>query len=114
MVGGGQKVTLARGCRSRKTIVHEFGHAIGFQHEQTRPDRDNYVTIHTSNIKSGSAFNFNKKSSAYANSYGIPYDYSSVMHYGGTAFSRNGRRTITTKDPYWQSRIGRAPTLSFP
>ena len=36
------------------------------------------------------------------------------MHYGQTAFSKdNKKRTITTKDPNWQLKIGRQPTLSF-
>lgn len=58
-----------------------MGHAIGFQHEQTRPDRDGYVSIQTQNIQSGVAYNFMKYPSTQVNNYGVPYDYTSVMHY---------------------------------
>lgn len=49
-----QQVNLQRnGCLSLATIIHELMHAIGFYHEQARPDRDRFVTIHRQNIKQG-------------------------------------------------------------
>lgn len=61
-----------------------MGHAIGFQHEQTRPDRDTFVYIDTRNIQSGVEYNFMKYNTQQVNTYNIQYDYSSVMHYSGT------------------------------
>lgn len=61
-----------------------MGHAIGFQHEQTRPDRDSFVSILSQNIQNGVAYNFMKYTNAQVDTYGVDYDYTSVMHYSGT------------------------------
>jgi hypothetical protein len=55
---GAQVVSLqAPGCIYVGTIAHEFIHALGFWHEQSRPDRDNYVTIYYQNIQSSKLIN---------------------------------------------------------
>jgi hypothetical protein len=62
-------------------MTHELGHALGLFHEQSRPDRDNYVTVLTNNINPAAITNFDKSSSTDVQTYGVPYDYGSVMHY---------------------------------
>ena len=92
--GGQQPVTLSRNvCVTRGVVQHEFLHALGFNHEQSRPDRDSFVKINFENIKPEMKFNFDKMTGT--DSLGSPYDYGSVMHYSKTAFSANGRDTIT-------------------
>ncbi|KAJ7394077.1 hypothetical protein OS493_003751 [Desmophyllum pertusum] len=87
-----QYISLAPGCWHMGTVAHEIGHALGFFHEQSRPDRDKYVRVMWYNIQEGQGFNFMKLN--YINSLEEPYDFGSIMHYGRTFFSKNGRPTL--------------------
>ena len=49
-VTGQQTLTLGEGCFTQDTIIHEFIHAIGFYHEQARPDRNKYIEVQWDNI----------------------------------------------------------------
>ena len=52
--GGEQVVSLARsGCVYHQVVQHELLHALGFNHEQTRSDRDSHVRIIYQNIMRG-------------------------------------------------------------
>ena len=56
---GSQDVSIQNsGCVSQSIVIHELLHAVGFAHEQTRPDRDNSVTINYGNIQAGRESNF--------------------------------------------------------
>ncbi|WP_234009023.1 M12 family metallopeptidase [Deinococcus sp. NW-56] len=77
MVGGAQTLTLADRC-SVGTIMHEFGHAMGLFHEQTRPDRDQYVAIQWQNIPADWQSQYQIRSGS--RGYGA-YDFDSIMHY---------------------------------
>lgn len=114
MVQGKLPITLASGCRYKGVIAHEIGHAVGFFHEQNRPDRDEHIIILKENIAHPDLYhNFDKYPASAVSTYGVPYDYLSIMHYGGQAFSDNGQYTIKTKDPKYQSLIGNREGLSF-
>lgn len=60
-------------------VVHEIGHAMGFYHEQSRPQRDDHVYINKGNIQKTYRSNFDIVSDI--GSYNVEYDLSSVMHY---------------------------------
>jgi len=102
-------------CITRGVIVHELMHSLGFQHEQTRPDRDDYLTVDwvhtqldaasqhwkkswtledltaatrctTSGVSQETANFDNCVGSAIVTDYGVGYDFNSIMHYSLTSF----------------------------
>jgi len=83
---GSQPISGAGNC-TVNTILHEMGHALGLYHEQSRSDRDTYVTYSEANVDKPEASNFDKLQSE-ANS-GL-YNYASIMEYSPFLFSRNG------------------------
>ncbi|KAJ4947378.1 hypothetical protein JOQ06_009413 [Pogonophryne albipinna] len=105
----GQLVSLQKnGCLYPQTVQHEVIHALGFNHEQVRSDRNDYVSINYQNIKRGKESNFRIRQT---NNLGTPYDFDSIMHYGNYAFSKNRKPTIVANDD--KSRIfGTARTMS--
>ncbi|XP_025080317.1 zinc metalloproteinase nas-13-like [Pomacea canaliculata] len=109
MVRGVQHINLeSPGCRFSGLYLHEIGHAIGLVHEHQLPDRDQFIRIIYDNVAPSMRVWFNKYSPDDVNQYGVPYEYSSVMHYGITAFSKDGySQTIQTHDPTKEKEIGR-------
>lgn len=93
MQGGQQVISLGTGCGFGQA-VHEIAHAVGLWHEQSREDRDRFVRIRWENIQPGREHNFNQHI-ADGDDIGN-YEFGSIMHYGATAFSRNGQPTIET------------------
>lgn len=74
------------GCLHESIIQHEFLHALGFKHEQTRPDRDEHIIIHPENIQNEYLYNFQMMKVKNWYDMDSPYDVQSVMHYGANSF----------------------------
>merc|ERR1712123_115371 len=96
--------------------------AQGIKHEQSRPDRDDYITIHWANFKPKGPSQFYKDawvgtdpatlpgicsetldydncfSGWYTSACGFAYDYSSIMHYSATSFGIDGAVVMTPLD----------------
>ena len=120
--GGKQEIHVVSWSNSL-VICHEVMHSLGFYHEQSRSDRDTYVTIHLENVCQnccqGGSCNHNFQKESGSSNYG-PYDFDSIMHYGKCDFLSPslfcpGNETIVVNAPYtgaWQDAIGQRNHLS--
>ena len=93
--GGQQEVWVSANCAAG-SVMHEIGHVLGLEHEHTRPDRDQYISIHWDNITPDKQHNFD--TAPVGSRLPGAYDYASIMHYGTHNFSSNGRATISSAD----------------
>jgi hypothetical protein len=89
----GAALNLGRGCEIKGIVVHEIGHTLGMDHEQARPDRDQYVKVVPENVMPGMEEQFANNPDAYTKE---PYDYLSIMHYGTFTFSKDKQRRLPT------------------
>jgi len=111
VVGGPQELSLGSGCVYPGVVMHEFMHAAGFWHEQSRGDRDGHIIIHWGNIQSGMDYNFHKYPWTRIQNLGESYDVTSIMHYGPYAFAKNRNKpTITAIQP--TSQMGQRTAFS--
>jgi hypothetical protein len=96
--GGLQPIRLVRGCGTQE-ILHEMMHALGFIHEQSRPDRDQFVDILWDNIEE----RFQPQFAMVPDSLVEPerdsaFDYRSIMMYRPTIFAVHpGQSTMQSK-----------------
>lgn len=107
----GNVLNLGPGCEVKGIAIHELGHILGMDHEQSRPDRDKYIKIVYDNIRPGLESEFDVNPEAFTKE---PYDYLSIMHYGQYTFSQQRGRlvTIEAKDKGKTSELGQAMGLS--
>ena len=73
--------------------MHEFIHAFGHYHEQSRPDRDLYIEVQWNNINE--SYYSQYAIAEGTATYGVMYDAKSIMHYK-TSFFANSPSTGPT------------------
>uniref|UniRef100_A0A0K0F136 Metalloendopeptidase n=1 Tax=Strongyloides venezuelensis TaxID=75913 RepID=A0A0K0F136_STRVS len=108
-----QDIFVAYYCQTLGVIQHETLHALGIDHEHNRIDRNQYVTIMTDNVDKSLINDFSISSKLDSNTFGLPYDYGSIMHYDMDSFTKNKGSTIIPKHELYRKTIGQVEQLSF-
>lgn len=87
-IGGHQPIFLDDRCGERE-ITHEVMHALGFIHEHSRPDRDQFVRVNWQNIEPDKQEQFEVVPDFLFEIFkDRPFNYESVMIYNDTDFGR--------------------------
>lgn len=82
------KMPAGTGCFRIGSIIHELLHGLGFFHMHSSPMRDNYVHINWNEIRDAGITNFLPLKKTKSTSFGLPYDFESVLHYANTSFHK--------------------------
>lgn len=104
LVGGEQYINVPTALSTesdeeiRRFFLHAFCNAAGMFNEQQRNDRDNYVTITLSNVKTTCKDAFTKITKNYTTQ--GSFDYSSITMAASTDYSNGSGNTIMKKGNY--------------
>ncbi|CAF2047991.1 unnamed protein product [Rotaria magnacalcarata] len=94
MIGGMQKLWLANWAK-KHDVIHELMHALGFNHEHQRKDRDNHVVVFADCVPEHH-INYGYLNSAIDHG---EYDYESIMHYPtSTRMQRRDGKPMMTQN----------------
>ncbi|XP_062556317.1 zinc metalloproteinase nas-14-like [Armigeres subalbatus] len=112
MHGGEQYMNLdPRGCMQKGAVLHQLMHVLGFIHPSSRPDRDLFVKVELDNVNLYEQSQFDQVEPGAFDDFGMTYDYDSILHRSGLAFSATGQHTIIPL--HEEVVLGQRETLSF-
>uniref|UniRef100_A0A914GQ37 Metalloendopeptidase n=1 Tax=Globodera rostochiensis TaxID=31243 RepID=A0A914GQ37_GLORO len=105
--------TVGETCVTDATVLHELFHKLGLWHEHMRSDRDKFIRVQFRNIPFYLHAQFRTVTTEKAITYGVRYDYRSLMQYGPNAFARpSDALSIKTRKRKFQKVIGTAVDAS--
>lgn len=87
---------------TKRVILHELLHTLGYNHEHLRPDRDSFITIHWSNLQDATTKAFKIYDGM---STADPYDFDSIMHYA--SYTSGTEVVHDIQQPmFWMGAVG--------
>ncbi|CEF59693.2 Astacin-like metalloendopeptidase [Strongyloides ratti] len=111
-----QPIKLSSYCYDKvELILHEIGHALGLIHEQSRSDRDEYISVDLNNVEDNEKHNFQIMNYSSYRNYSTQYDVKALMHYKPTDFAKNTKKPVITSRLHnaYQKNMGYSTKMTF-
>ncbi|XP_055335945.1 zinc metalloproteinase nas-14-like [Paramacrobiotus metropolitanus] len=105
------EIRLGSSCLKDGIILHELHHALGFYHEQNRPDRDEFVQVFSENIQPN-MYELNYGILPHMPTHGLQYDYESILHYAAWDFAKSRDKPAIIPKIRSPGRMGQRKWLS--
>uniref|UniRef100_A0A0K0DV78 Zinc metalloproteinase n=1 Tax=Strongyloides stercoralis TaxID=6248 RepID=A0A0K0DV78_STRER len=108
-----QSISIGEDCDSIGIIQHETMHSLGIYHEHARYDRDKYLFMVRKNIDPIYYRDVKKVSKKHSKTFGVPFDYGSVLIYDIKAYSKNEQETMIPRDKNFIKTMGTQEKITF-
>ncbi|CEF69921.1 Astacin-like metalloendopeptidase [Strongyloides ratti] len=108
-----QDISIGPECSDFSGIQHEVIHALGHHHEHNRVNRNKYLDIDFKNIRQDILKEFVIVRKFNSETFNIPYEYASIMHYNLYLGSKNTRPTMFPKIKAYKKTVGTSTKATF-
>uniref|UniRef100_A0A182XBI8 Metalloendopeptidase n=1 Tax=Anopheles quadriannulatus TaxID=34691 RepID=A0A182XBI8_ANOQN len=110
-------MNLPKRCSKRVgTVLHELLHVLGFLHQHTRPDRDQYLCVLYEHVRPHpiALYHYEIVRPWTDQAFPLPYDFASIMHYTPEMYSVAPGRlpTMVPRHPWSMVAIGHQARLT--
>uniref|UniRef100_A0A0K0FTU6 Metalloendopeptidase n=1 Tax=Strongyloides venezuelensis TaxID=75913 RepID=A0A0K0FTU6_STRVS len=109
------KIYVPRVLTNPSKVARETLRALGLDYEHNRPDRNNYLDVTFRNIPTSLLLLFYKDSYPFVDTFGLNYDYRSIMHFEIGESCKKKKICMRTKErnTLVESVLGKSNELTF-
>uniref|UniRef100_A0A0K0FPU2 Metalloendopeptidase n=1 Tax=Strongyloides venezuelensis TaxID=75913 RepID=A0A0K0FPU2_STRVS len=109
------KIIVEKDNMDAGKIARETLRALGIDYEHRRPDRSLYIDVIKQNVPKIFFLLFYKQSVEDVNTYGLSYEYNSIMHFGATELCKYRKTCIKSKsgNKLLDALMGNKKNLAF-
>ncbi|CEG06137.1 Astacin-like metalloendopeptidase [Strongyloides ratti] len=108
-----QNIYIGKECNTVGGVLRLILRTLGVIYEHNRVDRNLFIKVYKQNIAEADKQYFHKYLGPEIEHLCFSYDYGSLMHFGMFYYSKNGGRTLTPRDHFYENTVGQEDFFNF-